>query len=75
MSDKEPFGRKEPPEESEWHAIWSALEKAEKGWIITGPVYAIVSNWKALLVIAAVIVWINSPEIVSALRVLIGGAP
>lgn len=72
MPEKEPYGRKEPPEESEWHAIWSALEKADKSWIITGPIYAVVSNWKALLVIFAVITWVNSPEILAALKTLMG---
>lgn len=70
--DKDKYGRKDPPEPHEWPAIWRALERSDKGWIITGPIYAVVSNWKALLVIAGVIVWINSPELVAYLSSLMG---
>lgn len=75
MKDKDPFGRKEPPNEDEWPRIWKAIERSEMSWIIIGPLHAVVSNWKALVVIAGIIVWINSPEIVAALAVLFGGTP
>jgi hypothetical protein len=73
VSDDKKYGRKDPPEHSEWTDIWDALEKADKGWIITGPIYAVVSNWKALLVIGFVIFAVNSPRIVAAIEALMGG--
>lgn len=75
MSSKDPFGRKEPPEDDEWSRIWRAVERSEMSWLIVGPIHAVVSNWKALLAIAGVIVWINSPEIVAALATILGSAP
>ena len=74
MSDEDDkYGRKEPPEPHEWHDIWKSLEKSDKGWIITGPIYAVVSNWKALVVIALLLAWINSPEILNIFSRLRGG--
>lgn len=68
MSDDFDPRRKTPPEEHEWAGIWDALEKADKGWIVTGPIHAVVSNWKALCVIAAIIVFINGPEIMAIIN-------
>ena len=64
--------RETPPEDHEWPGIWEALEKAEKGWIITGPVHAVVTNWKALAVVAGVVAWVNRPGIMEALSTLVG---
>jgi len=75
--DEDKWTRATPPdpEKDEWQKIWSAIEKAEKSWLITGPIYAIVSNWKALAVVVAAAAWINKPEILQAITVLFGGAP
>jgi hypothetical protein len=69
--DKLKTGRGTPPEDNEWQGVWDALEKAEKGWIITGPIHAVVSNWRALCVIGAVIGFINRADIMAALEVLL----
>lgn len=69
---KDKYGRKEPPEHDEWIDIWHSLEKADRGWIITGPIYAIVSNWKALVVIFLFIAWLNSPDILDFLAFVRG---
>lgn len=74
MSDKHDPYRRDPPKEDEWHHIWQAIDKAHKGWVVTGPIYAAVTNWKAWLAITAFIVWMNRPEIIAALSVLIGGS-
>ncbi len=63
MSDDLRKGRDRPPTDEEWVGVWSALEKADKGWIITGPIYAVVSNWKALSVTIGVIIVINRKEV------------
>ena len=66
-------GRREPPDENEWPGVWAALEKAEKGWLITGPIHAVVSNWKALLAVVVIIAWISRPEIIAAVQTIAGG--
>lgn len=72
--DHDPSKKTDPPEtDAEWEYIWDAVAKARASWIIVGPVHAIVTNWKALLIAAAVVVWINKPEIIQALTVLAGG--
>ncbi|MEY1555337.1 hypothetical protein AB3Y40_06845 [Yoonia sp. R2331] len=73
MNDDFDPRRKTPPEDHEWPGIWEALEKSNKGWIITGPIHAVATNWKALLVIAGIVLWINSPELVAYLRAVLGG--
>lgn len=67
-------GRKTPPEDHEWHGIWDALDKANKGWLITAPFHAVVTNWKAIVIVAALIVYINSEELLTFLKsILFGG--
>lgn len=72
--DDKRYGRKEPPEEHEWQYIWRSLEKSDKGWIITGPIYAVVSNWKALAVIVVIIAWLNQPKIIALISEIAGMA-
>ena len=74
MSDKK-SRRNTPPEEDEWPDVWDAIDKANMSWIITGPIHAVVSNWKALVVIAGVIVWLNNDRIIEAIATIIGAAP
>lgn len=73
MPDDLDRGRDRPPKDDEWTGIWSAVEKAEKSWIITGPIYAVVSNWRALVVIAGVIVFINKDAVQAFLALALGG--
>jgi len=64
--------RKTPPEdEKDWAYIWTAVDRANKSWIVTGPIHSIVVNWKAYVVIAGVIIAINSPKIIEALKMLV----
>lgn len=65
-------GRETPPEDHEWPGIWEALDRANKSWKVTSPIYAAVTNWKAFVLIVGIVTWINRPEIVAALRTLIG---
>ena len=72
MSDDLKPGRSTPPEDHEWGGIWKALDRANKSWIVTGPIYAAVTNWKAFAIIVGIVVWLNRPEIVAAIRTLSG---
>jgi hypothetical protein len=70
--DDDKYGRKEPPELHEWPDIWRSLEKSDKGWIITGPFYAVVKNWKALAVIVGVLFLLNQPEVAALVKMTFG---
>ena len=52
--------------------IRTSADRADKTWLIIGPLHAVVSNWRALAVILALIAWFNRPEIANAVAVLIG---
>lgn len=63
-------GRRTPPEnEEDWFFIWDSSDKSQKAWRVVGPLHSIVSNWKAYLVIAGIILAINSPRIVETLEI------
>jgi hypothetical protein len=49
-----------------------SLEKSDKGWIITGPIWAVVKNWKALAVIAGVLFMFNQPEFAALVKMTFG---
>ena len=72
--ERDHTARETPPEHDEWHIIWRAVDRANKSWIITGPIHAVVTNWKALLVIGALVLWLNSPKVIAVLAELIPGA-
>lgn len=74
MSDDLKTGRTTPPKDDEWKHIWPALDKSDKAWTIVGPIWAVVSNWKALLAIAGVVAWINSGEIKDIILLVVGAA-
>lgn len=71
---KEPKRYKDPPETSDdWADIWDAVEKANEGWFIIGPLVAVRKNWKAWLVAVGVFLMFNNPDVIAALRVLAEG--
>ena len=61
-----------PKTPDEWRAIRSGVDKAHKSWVIVGPIHAVVTNWRALALILAIVLYLNRPDIVAALRVLTG---
>lgn len=61
-----------PETPDEWRTIRSGVDKAHKTWVIIGPIHAVVNNWKALVLVVAVVIYLNRPDIISALRVLAG---
>ncbi len=75
MSENKHSGRKTPPEnDGDWLHIWSGIEKAHDAWLIAGPLVALVKNWKAWAVGAAIYAYMRSPDIVAAIDTLMGVA-
>ena len=64
--------RDTPPKDDEWGPIWKALAKAEAGWIIIAPFHAVASNWKAIVVVLSIVVYIRGPDIIAAIKELLG---
>jgi hypothetical protein len=72
----DPSERKEPPENSEeWAYIWRGAARANEGWVIIGPIVAAVKNWKAWALALAFVLWINQPDILGALKTIVGVKP
>ena len=73
MSDDDlKTGRSTPPKDDEWRGIWSALEKADRGWIVTGPIHAVITNWKSLAVMGAIVAYVRGPDIIAAVALAMG---
>ena len=70
--DKDPTQRSSQPEPDEWGFLWKAADRSNKSWLITGPIYAVVSNWKALAAIGAIVIWWNSPKVTAAIAAYFG---
>jgi len=67
MSNDLETGRQTPPEPHEWPHIWRKLERADslsqKAWVIAGPFYAVVTNWKALCVVGGVALFLKGDDL------------
>jgi len=61
-----------PKTPEEWRTIRAGVDKAHKAWTIVGPIHAVVVNWKALAIVLVIVIWLNRPDIIAALRVLAG---
>jgi len=71
--DKDDFQRRTtPPTKEEWPDVWDAVEKARKTWLITGPLHAVVTNWRALIIVAVVVIWLNNPKLIAFLQSITG---
>lgn len=65
--------RSEPPKtESEWRHFWLGVERAHKSWLIVAPIWAVVTNWRAILVIFGIIAFIRGEELIAAVRAFLG---
>jgi hypothetical protein len=65
--------RKTPPESDEdWEAFWKAVDQSNKSWVVVGPVYAIVANWKAWLAGLAFFALMQRSEFIALLDMLTG---
>jgi len=72
----DPSGRRSPPENPEdWEYIWKAARYSHEARPFLGPFIAIAKNWKGGAAVIVFVVWINSPDIVNALRTLAGWQP
>ena len=67
---------KEPPDTPEsWQRLHRAAWRADQTWLISRPIVAVVSNWKALAAIVVILAWINRPEIIAAIKTIVGAMP
>lgn len=64
-----------PKNASDWSYLWDGASKGRQAWPVTGPIIAVVRNWKALAVVGVLVVWFNRPEIISAISTLLGMEP
>jgi len=61
-----------PRNAEEWRVIRAGVDKAHKSWVVVGPIHAVVTNWRALIVILVGAAWLNRPGIQEALQALVG---
>ena len=72
----DPTERKTPPEnDDDWSFLWRGAKRANDGWVILGPLVALVKNWKAWAIGSVAFLWINRPDILEALRKIMGMGP
>ena len=65
--------RTDPLTEKEKQQARLTIERMDRAWRFLAPVDAALSSWKAWLFAVAFVVWINRPDIIAALSLLIGG--
>ena len=74
MKDDDVTARKTPPESAEeWAYLWRGAHRANVSWPIVGPIYAFGANWKAWAIGIVFLLWINRPEVLAALSLMVGG--
>ncbi len=61
-----------PKGPDEWRYIWLGAERANRAGPVIDPIYAVVTNWKAIAIVIIVILWLNKPEIITALQTIFG---
>jgi len=61
-----------PADETAWQKMHRAADRADQTWLVSKPIVAVVGNWRALAVIMAIVLYLNNPKIIAALRVLAG---
>jgi len=66
-----PDNRERPPHETEWPWLWDKADKANKSWMIIGPIHAAVTNWRAWVIIGAIVAWIRGPELLDIIKVFL----
>lgn len=65
--------RTTPPETpEEWQQYWEDREYIERSRPFLSPLVAVGENWKALLIVATMVLMIQSPRIIAAIEVLAG---
>ena len=64
--------KKDPLEETELQKVRLTIQRTEAAWPILGPIVAVVRNWKAWVIALAFFLWINQPDILGALKTIMG---
>lgn len=61
MSDEDDLTTRRSAAETpeDWAHVWGAADKAHKAWVVVGPIWAVVSNWKAIAGLVAFVLWVN----------------
>jgi hypothetical protein len=72
MSDDKSKRSAPPDGDDDWRYIWEGTDKGHRSWIIAGPLYALVTYWKAFAVMIVVILALNSDRIMTAIEALAG---
>jgi len=73
MSEDDITGRSTPPKTpEEWAYIWRGARWGHASWVIVGPLHAFITNWKAWVAGILFLLWINRPEVLAALSVVLG---
>ncbi len=74
MGDEDEIGERStaPKGPDEWKIVWRGVTRANRAWIIIGPIYAVMSNLKAIAFVLLLILYINRPEILAAIEALFG---
>ncbi len=73
--DEDDLGRysDKPFEEGhDWQRLRRTIHRTDSAWGVLAPFVALKDNWKALAVVAALIVFFSSPEIIAAIRTIAG---
>jgi hypothetical protein len=66
-NDKDLDLYKEGPPDT-WQRVHRAVDRSERSWPVTGPVVAVVSNWRAWGVMLAIFTFIRGPEIIDLIK-------
>jgi hypothetical protein len=61
--------RSTPPTKDEWPEVWETLKMAR---LILSPIYAVITNWRALAIVAVFVVWMNNPKLIAFLQSITG---
>lgn len=74
--NKNPLARTEPPKsDDEWSHIFKGVDKAHKSWVVTGPIWHVVTSWRGILAVIAIVSFIRGPEIIDVIKAyLMNGA-
>lgn len=60
--------------EDDWRDIWRSVDQNRKLWWLWGAVHAVVSNWKAIAIVAGAIAYFSRDDIRAAIAVLTGAS-
>jgi len=71
MTDWEDL-KKDPLSDTDLQKTRLTIQRMDDAWPIIGPIVAVVRNWKAWAIALAFFLWINQPDILGALKTIMG---